>query len=223
MPTVLLIRHAQASYGAADYDVLSETGHEQNIVLARDLERRGLLGGRVVSGTLRRQRDTAAAVAAGAAVEIDAGWDEYDSADVLRHHSPSGARLEAGDDGPTLANRDFQVIMDDALAAWVQAGEDSRTAESFPAFAARTGAALERLTAPLGSGETAIACSSGGVIAALCVALLGVPSDALVSLNRVAVNTAVTRLAHSGRGTSLLTFNEYPHLDGDGARLRTSR
>src|SRR3954451_21710821 len=29
VPTILLLRHAQASFGTADYDVLSDTGHRQ--------------------------------------------------------------------------------------------------------------------------------------------------------------------------------------------------
>ena len=224
MPTVLLVRHAQASYGTADYDVLSTVGHRQAEVLARDLARRGIAAGRIISGGLRRQRDTAAALAGTATVEVDAGWDEYDSADVLTHHSSAGARLEAGPGGgPPLSSRDFQVIMDGALREWVAAGSGSTAAEPFPAFAARIDAALERLTSGLEPGMTALACTSGGVIAALCVALLRVPQSALVPLNRVSVNTAVTRLAHSVRGTSLLSFNEYAHLDADAIGLRTSR
>ena len=58
MPIVLLIRHAQASFGTADYDVLSERGHAQVEALHRALTRRGIVADRVVTGSLRRQRDT---------------------------------------------------------------------------------------------------------------------------------------------------------------------
>lgn len=225
MPTVLLLRHAQASYGAADYDVLSDVGRRQAEVFAADLARRGVVLGRIVSGSLRRQLDTAAPLASGVAggVEVDPGWDEYASDDVLAHHSAAAARLETDGDAAPLSSRDFQVIMDAALHGWVAAGAQSTAAEPWPAFAARASAALDRLTAGLEPGQTALACTSGGVIAALCVALLDVPAAALVRLNRVAVNTAVTRLAHSARGTSLVTFNEHAHLDADGAALRTMR
>ena len=37
MPSILLVRHAQASFGAADYDVLSERGHEQVTALVAGL------------------------------------------------------------------------------------------------------------------------------------------------------------------------------------------
>jgi len=42
MPAVLLVRHAQASFGAADYDVLSEHGHAQARAAAAELRARGL-------------------------------------------------------------------------------------------------------------------------------------------------------------------------------------
>ena len=40
VPTLLLVRHAQGSFRGADYDVLSERGHEQAAALADDLEAR---------------------------------------------------------------------------------------------------------------------------------------------------------------------------------------
>lgn len=93
MPTVLLIRHAQASFGAADYDVLSATGDRQAEILAAALRRRGYEPSRVVTGSMRRQVDTAAALA-GPAPEVDERWNEYDPNDVLIHHSDTAARLD---------------------------------------------------------------------------------------------------------------------------------
>ncbi|CAB4877941.1 unannotated protein [freshwater metagenome] len=176
-----------------------------------------------MSGGLGRQRDTAMAFTAGGlTVEIDEGWNEYDSDDVLEHHSEALARVESSGDGPALTNREFQKIMDGGLIGWVEAGETSPTAESFPSFRARCRAALDRLAEPLGPGETAIACTSGGVIAALTLDLLGAPPAVMVPLNRVAVNTAVTRIVHGKSGATLIAFNEISHLDGE-AGLRTGR
>jgi hypothetical protein len=41
MPTVLLVRHGQASFGGEDYEVLSEAGHRQAEVVAASLTERG--------------------------------------------------------------------------------------------------------------------------------------------------------------------------------------
>src|SRR5439155_25415355 len=180
-------RHAQGSFGTADYDILSATGVAQAAALAADLRRRGVRVDEVVSGSLVRQRDTAEpiAAAAGCPVTIDPRWDEYDSDDILTHHSTSNVREERrpGSDAPAISSREFQDILDGALLAWMAAGADGPAAEPWPAFAARVRAAIGDLAGGLGSGRTALVCTSGGVLAATCVALLGVPAPALVAFN----------------------------------------
>src|SRR5690242_3185147 len=87
MGMVLLVRHGQASFGADDYDVLSETGFEQSRVLGRFLAEAGIEPGAVLSGAMKRQRDTAAAMAEAAGwrvvPELDEGWDEFDHLAVV--------------------------------------------------------------------------------------------------------------------------------------------
>ena len=91
MSQVLLVRHGQASWGAEDYDVLSDTGAEQARVLGRAFAARGLVPDLVVHGSMRRHRETARFVAEAAgwdlAVDEDAGWDEFEP--------PRGARPAA--------------------------------------------------------------------------------------------------------------------------------
>ena len=84
-------------------------------------------------------------------------------------------------------------------------------------------AAASDLGAALESGQTAVVCTSGGVLGGLCAWLLGVAPEALVVFNRVTVNAGITRLAHGRSGTTLLSFNEQAHLVGDGAALLTYR
>src|SRR5262249_31375458 len=90
VPTLLLVRHGQASFGTADYDVLSDLRHRQAEVTAAAVAAAGYRTTLVVSGSLRRQRDTAAPFGE---PEIDPRWDEYDAEDVIAHHSSSTARL----------------------------------------------------------------------------------------------------------------------------------
>src|SRR3954451_22603938 len=140
MPTVLLVRHGQASFGTADYDVLSAAGIAQAEAIAADLAPRGVRVDRVVSGSLLRQRDTAAPIAeaAGVPVTIDPRWDEYATDEILAAHSESAARTirEAGSAAPEISSRDFQAILESALLEWVRAGDDGPTTETWPAFAA---------------------------------------------------------------------------------------
>lgn len=226
MPTVLLVRHAQASFGSDHYDVLSPRGLEQVAALAGELRRRRTRIARVVSGTLVRQRDTAAGVAdgTGVPVEVDARWDEYRADDILAHHSATGVRLEPSPGAAVPSPAEFQAGLDDALLAWagVAAADDPAT-ESWPAFGARVGAALTDVAASLGRGETAVVCTSGGALAAACTRLLGGGPSLFVALNRVAVNAGITKVISGARGTRLLAFNDHAHLEGQADGFVTFR
>jgi broad specificity phosphatase PhoE len=55
--------------------------------------------------------------------------------------------------------------------------------------------------------------TSGGVISAVCAGLLGLDDAAWAGLNRVIVNTAITKLVHGRSGTTLLSVNDHAHLE----------
>jgi broad specificity phosphatase PhoE len=212
VPTLLLVRHAQGSFGGADYDVLSELGHEQAAALADDLETRGLNVTRVVAGSLARQRDTATPLAQrfGLSAETDERWDEYESDEIIASHaSPS---LFEG------TQREFQALLDEALVDWVRQGNGS-----WPAFRDRVQRAFEELTGWLEQGETAVVSTSGGPIAAIGVALLGLPPERFVALNRVMLNGSVTKVVTGSSGATLVSFNEHAYLERRGRSLLTYR
>lgn len=220
-----MIRHAQASFGTADYDVLSERGDQQVGALIAGLERRGIAADRVICGTLRRQRDTAAgcAAAVGLEVTVDERWNEYDDRDVLTHYAsvPAGLERRAGDS--ELSSGEFQEILNQALRQWVLAGSASPCREPWPQFRARLMAALDAVAGDLGKGQTALVVSSGGAIAAIIAELLGLPPEALIAFNHVSVNTSITKLVVGRSGTTLVSFNEHAHLDEADASLISYR
>jgi broad specificity phosphatase PhoE len=226
MPTILLVRHAQASFGASDYDALSSRGIEQADVLATDLARRGIRIDRIVSGTLNRQRDTAApiAAAAGLPVTVDPRWNEYAADDIMGTYSRSSARLEHPASGaPQLTAAAFQDLLESALFAWVTAGAGTGTRETWPEFHDRANGALDDVADGLHRGQTALVCTSGGVLAAICVRLFAVPEAAFLTFNRVTANTGVTKVIYGRRGASLVSFNEHGHLEQFGESLVTYR
>ncbi|MGY1616149.1 histidine phosphatase family protein [Geodermatophilus sp. SYSU D00691] len=214
MPIVLLVRHGQASFGAADYDSLSELGRRQAELTGRWLAGRGLRDPVAVHGSLRRQRDTAALALAAAGLDVtpaaDPRWDEYDHIDLVRRYAGAQGRDEP------RSSREFQVVLDAALTAWVEHGDEG----GWPAFTSTVGAALRELVAGVRPGQDAVVFTSAGVIAAVCAELLGSGAGGLVALNRVAVNGAVTKLAAGRSGLALLTFNEHSHLGGDDLTYR---
>jgi broad specificity phosphatase PhoE len=215
VPLVAIVRHGQASFGAADYDALSAVGEEQSSLVGVELRRRGLREPEVVAGTLRRQRHTASLLMAAAGYPgpcgTDKRWDEFDHLALLsRYVDP--ARVE-----PTRQDsRAFQRLLDEALEAWTRDG-------GWAAFTADALAALQDVAEAAPQGRDAVVVSSGGVIGALAAGLLGAPAATGIALNRVAVNGAITLVAVGGRGAHLLTFNDHAHFTGPRRELLTYR
>lgn len=224
MSVVLLVRHGQASFGSDDYDALSEVGHEQARILGRDLAARGVVPTRVIRGELRRHRETAegileglGAAAADIPVVVDAGWDEFDFDHVLRVHTPSEesktVMAGVGDLPPERQRAVFQAFFEEATARWTGGVADHEYAESFPAFTERVVGALERAAAA--TTGTDLVVSSGGPIGLVTSQILAGDASLWPQLNRVAVNTAVTKVICGRAGMHLSTFNSHTHLEHD--------
>lgn len=219
MSRILLVRHGQASFGAADYDQLSELGADQARALGRSLARRGLQSPVLVAGEMKRHVQTARAMQEGAGWELpvdpDAGWNEFDHLQVLSVHTPP--------EEPTTERAAFQEWFEAATARWTSGHHDEQYDESFATFSRRVEAALHRLTSALPSGGTAIVVTSGGPIAWVAATLLGGGADVWMRLNAVTVNSGVSTVTVGRRGTTLVSFNEHSHVLGQSPDLLTYR
>jgi broad specificity phosphatase PhoE len=202
MALVYLIRHGQASFGAEDYDVLSSAGQLQGKIVGDELRRRGVRPAQVWSGTLKRQRETALAAGIGTPRE-DERWNEFDHLGLVNDAAPA-------------TPREFQLALDAALRQWIGGA-------GWQKFSTQVNRALDELLADLGSGATALVFTSGGVIAAVCARLLGLPAEGFLSVNRVAVNAALTKIVHGRSGTSLVSYNDHAHFEGEHRDLLTYR
>ena len=217
MGVVILVRHGQASFGAADYDVLSEVGWEQGRRLGRWLRERQVEPTAMVRGSMRRHRETCEAAGWGAA-ETDPGWDEFDHLAVVAAYPdhPEGE----------LDNREFQRVFELATTRWYAGEHDADYAEPWSAFRGRVTAALEKAQQAAGPGGTAVVVTSGGPIAAACAALVDPDADDATfgrlwsRFNTTIVNSSFTRLVVGSTGARLLTFNEHPHLEGEHLTYR---
>lgn len=205
MAELMVIRHAQASYGAADYDLLSDIGHKQAMIVGAALKERGWVPDRVITGTLKRQIDTLAAMETGVAAETHPGLDEYDFQDLL------AARFPAGMPGDLTADRrqHFRILRETVLA-WQQS-EIKATTESWQDFTKRVEAA--RLFATQTQAKKVLLVSSGGVVGQMVAASLGAPAAQMMHLNLQIKNTAITRFVFSQSTFSLHEFNTTAHLD----------
>ena len=222
MGQILLVRHGQASFGAEDYDVLSETGWAQGRQLGAWLAERGTVPTATIRGDLRRHRETLDAMVEGAGwsgieTETDAGWDEFDHLGVVASYPD----LPEGD----LDRRGFQEVFERATARWIS-GRHHGYPETYVEFVTRVRAALDRAGAAAGPGGVVVVVSSGGPIAAACAALIDPDGDdpgqarLWQRFNTVTVNSSVTRVVVGSTGPRLLTFNEHGHLAPDTLTYR---
>src|SRR5258708_7482689 len=125
MSSLILVRHGQASFFAANYDELSQVGREQSRLLGEYWARRGLVFDTIYTGPRARQRQTAKLVGA-AQVQAGLPWpepvedlelDEYDIGGLVHRLAPALARQD----------RAFAEL----LAQYQQSADDVSRARSF--------------------------------------------------------------------------------------------
>ncbi len=237
MSTLYLIRHGQASYGVANYDVLSPLGVRQARALAKHLPPIDAL----YTGPLVRQRDTAehlraAAAEAGRAlpeIGVIDELSEYPAFELLNKflpklvaEDPAFAGLAAG----TASKADFTVLLDKAfegiMGRWARGELIDEGVESFAGFGARVQRAIERVTERHGGGRVA-AVTSGGVIAVAMRLALAFDERRTLALGRLIRNASVTEFVWRSRGFawrpddfSVVSFNHIHHLGEDEVTFR---
>lgn len=224
MGSILLVRHGQASFGAADYDCLSLLGERQARLLGEWLAHTGQPVDRIALGGLRRHRQSAErfcdGLGSGGIVTgdwlFDSAFDEFDHAEVLRRCHPEFAdheALEAFLAGKASPQRAFQQLFSQAVERWRSGRHDADYRETWEAFQHRCVAALRRLAERVGAMQRVVVFTSGGPIGAICQSLLGIPGARILDLHWGLLNTGVTTLyQHSGR-LRLGTLNSVAHLD----------
>lgn len=230
MGTLTFVRHGQASLGAADYDVLSETGRRQCEALGRWFAARGAGFDAVLRGSLKRHAASLAAIEAGLAAggggglpnaAVHPSLDEYDAESLLRavHAGPLVPATTAEQ------RRQHFRLLREALLAWTAGRIAPEGMPSHAEFRAGVAATLDHVR-DLGARGAArvLVVSSGGPISNACALVLGTPPEMAVELNLRLRNSALTEFAFSARGHVLHGFNALPHLDAlgvDGEALVT--
>jgi broad specificity phosphatase PhoE len=211
MGTLYLVRHGQASFGAADYDQLSELGARQCERLGAWFRAHGLRFDAVLTGTLKRHRQSVAAIEAGLgaqhAVQHRPGLNEYDSEAVVR-------AIHAGplDHAQTPAQvKDHFRLLRDGLAAWMAGRSQPQGMPTHAEFVQGVMSAFAQVREQHADGQVLIV-SSGGPISNAVGQVLGLAHDAVIDLNLQLRNSALCEFRVSPKRHSLVSFNTLPHL-----------
>lgn len=220
MGNLYLIRHGQASFGAADYDVLSTVGQRQAELLGDFLAKAGIQLHRCVSGSLKRQQDTArhalARLPQPPRLETHHGFDEFDAQGLIRAllpglltNEPEAARvMRNASEHPV----EFQRLFERLVAQWLEGNAECASSESWAAFVSRTGDALTSLLRGAAPGENIAVFTSGGVITALLHRYTGLAPSEAFRLNWQIYNSSLSHLRFRGCDVTLVSFNGHAHL-----------
>jgi broad specificity phosphatase PhoE len=209
MAELVLVRHGQASFGADDYDKLSELGWQQSRWLGEYFAERGIEFDRVVRGSLRRHAETLAGIAEGLGQALDADEDErlneYQADVLLRAHTGKREFQKEGD------RREHFRILRAALYAWTEDGLELETQHRFATFRSQVLGALAALRSR--EAKRVLIVSSGGPISTVLADVLGMPLRGVVDLNLQTRNTGITELQAGANRIHCVSFNNVPHLD----------
>ncbi len=211
MGTLYLVRHGQASFGAADYDQLSALGQQQSLRLGDYFRQKGLQFDAVLTGTLRRHLQTYAAIREGGAFDLEAlqwpGLNEFDSQAVIATVHPY--KLEKPDT-PELYRHHFRLLRD-GLTQWMNGVVSPKGMPSYLEFQSGVTSALDHIRKNCEGNVLLV--SSGGPIATAIGHVLGTTPETTIELNMRIRNSAITEFAFSPKRHTLVTFNTLPHLE----------
>lgn len=223
MVILLAVRHAQASFDADNYDLLSPRGELQAARLGQFLASDPEYGfDRVVCGDMYRHRQTLAAIQDAFATlqrdipepRYDADFNEFDHGAVIEHylaefpqHPEFAGRMPPKSDRAGIAN-----FLASALQSWARGELEHRLEEGWQAFDARIARARTRLLEESRSGDRVLLVSSGGVIAKLAQAALEVSDARTIDFNLSLMNSAISEFMWRNRHLRLRSWNTLPHL-----------
>ena len=216
MGKLYLVRHGQASFGAADYDQLSELGTRQCHALGRWFAQRGIGFEAVLRGSLKRHVQSLAGIAAGHAEAGGSalppalewpGLNEYDSEALIRtvHAGPL-----AKPDSPEVYRAHFRLLRD-ALGLWMAGQTQPQGMPSWAEFSAGVAGALDHVR-QAHTGDVLLV-SSGGPIATAVHQVLGTAPATAIELNLRIRNSALSEFSFTPKRHMLLSYNHLPHLD----------
>lgn len=228
MTTLTLVRHGQASFGASNYDQLSELGIRQSKALGEYWARLKPEFDATYSGNMSRQQDTAlhalTSLGSEPRIAIDPSLNEYNFEAILRTYIPMAAAehpdLGIQHKGFLQNPKLFQAAFDKAIGYWLQDRPHTQAPfESWKSFSERVSSGLHAIATP--GSKHIVAFTSGGVIAVALREALGLNDEMTFRMNWRIHNGSVHHFRVGRDGLALSGFNNIAHLEltGDASMI----
>lgn len=237
MSRLLYFRHAQASYGKADYDQLSPKGYEQSALLGEFLAKEKVQFDHLYVGPLKRHYQTLSKVQEAYAkynlplpqpVELKE-LEEHRGPEILKSSMAQikndDEQIRKWDDERKIDNSLFikngLLIFERAMTLWAT-GQLSHVQPDeyldWTAFRAQVASGYDRVfeNHKNQKGQIIGLFTSGGTISATLGHVLGMQSDEdIIGLNGVVQNTSISEFLFSGERVTMKRFNDVSHLPAD--------
>lgn len=221
MASIYVIRHGQASFGAANYDKLSDKGCRQAEVLGHYLRDCNIHFDAVYSGDLQRQRKTTELAIASqpdsVPHQIDPRFNEVRNDEQVEALVPrileTNSTLRALMDKGLSESKDYQKVIEAVFNHWVSPECDASGIQSWEEYSTGVSDALAEVIQAQGSGKTVGIFASGGTIATIVAHVLGLSGAHAYAFYEPVINCSVTRLFYSPKKVSLSYYNDHSYLD----------
>ena len=214
MGNLYFVRHGQASFGADDYDQLSELGTRQSVRLGEYLADKGLQFEAAYTGSLKRHTQTYTGIQSGMAglapaapATVWPGLNEYDGEAVIHAIAPKPLERPTT---PELYRDHFRMLRD-GLTQWMNGVISPKGMPTYDEFVQGVTSALDHIRK--NHTGNVLLVSSGGPISTAVGHLLGTSPETTIELNYRIRNSSLTEFTFNPKRHTLLTYNTLPHLD----------
>ena len=227
MATLFIVRHAQASFLAEDYDRLSPVGEAQSRLLGQYWSTRNLRFDRVCAGPRVRHKDTvkfvhAAYQAAGLdfpEVQTVPEFDEYPAEAVMKFGLPILLELDTRvrelhtaflhSAQPQEQRATFQRLFEIVIAKWAHGGLQLDGVETWSEFCSRVNAGLNQF---LSAGGRSAIFTSGGPTAVALQRALDLSPQSTLQASWMVRNSSWSEFLYSAKRFTLSSFNVHGHI-----------
>ncbi len=224
MSTLLIVRHAQASFGAEDYDQLSELGYTQAEHLANWLAKQPKQLDRIVCGPCKRHLQTAEATLKlmpeiHQAPEIIDELDEFDAFRLFgwliqRDEDPRSAKLRElmlkRNEG---GGRELGQLLEALTLEWARGDFVVPGMPTWAETRKRMESGIQKIRASIGSGEHVALFTSGGPVGAAIGQSLELSDEKTMKMCWAVYNASISRFFVNDQEFNLDSINNLPHLE----------
>jgi len=230
MSKIFFFRHAQASYGAANYDQLSPLGEQQSAELGKYLVQQNFHFDKIFVGPLERQKHTFQIVSEIFQKNNKTLPNPVILEELKEHKGPEVSRVVLPElmktnpqvkkwyaeiaENPKLMKRNSLLSFQYFMEQWSLGKVQVEGIESWADFRISVRKGLNTIFKNTEKGETIGAFSSGGTISSITAEALNLKDETRIAAMNFSVrNTSFTSFHFSKSQFNLLSFNELPHLE----------